>query len=583
MNGDDNDRTPAYPGGMKAVLSRMEERRAPFSHAPGEALPHADLDLAPLLSRRVTDPALDPAERAPFRSSYHRKRFGLRQEFTGAPEICFLNALLVAHLRKRAFPAQTPALFQRLWAEQGAFLIAHLDPRWLVSSVTTFGDHGLTATQRGVGLALTVLFGSMKLYESERLFSGVPPDRTFPLESRIKARLPLDMDAYALSSGGLDVNLLGRLWQEAAPDPVIAPLAHHLLDLLVHDDRALFSRLMAMRRRAEDLRKPAAAVNVAPVPCSGAQTDPLRWGLVSTVKAPLRQIARFAAHHIDLGATAVHLYLDDPGSAAAAFLSSHPRIHLTRCDDAYWRDTGKPRMEAHQLRQAFNATRTLRDFADSLDWLAHVDVDEMLLAQEDVAVALSQIAPEAAVARIVPAEVLASDTAADRPAHFKLSHKGANVARASLQEVYPTFGMHLPGGFLSHTAGKAFARTGIPDTRFGIHTLKYKGADATNRVSLRGVHLGHLHASSWEDFRSRLDFRRALGSYRPRSEPGPLGLSDILTYLDETEGPKGLRALFDEVAQDSPELRARLAARGMLLVHPLDLDAAVLRVFGALP
>ncbi len=590
MSSDTGARTPTYPGGIHAVLSQMEGRRDGFSFAPGEALPCLDTDLVPLLAKTVTEPARDPAENDKVRSSYHRKRFALRQEFTGASEICFLNGLLIAHLRKRDFPVHAPALFHRLWAEQGGFLCSTLNARWLVSSVTTFGDHGQTAAQRSVGLALTVLFGTMKLYETERLYSGLPPDRAFALDAKVKAKLPVEMDAYSITAGGLDVNMIGRLWQEAGTDPVIAPLAQHLLDRLIHDDRTLFRRLMIMRQRksrrdAAIPRKPVIQSNIAPVaadrPVLGASE--LRWGLVSTIRAPLLQIARFAAHHLEIGAEALHIHLDQSDPAAAAFLGRHPRLNVIQCDDAYWRASGKARMDAHQQRQAFNATRTLRSVSEDLDWLGHIDVDEFLLGAAPLATALAQISPDAAVARLTPTEVLASDTAADRPRHFKLTHKGAGVAKATLQYVYPTFGLHLYGGFLSHTIGKVFARTGIPGTRLGIHTLKYMGEDATNTATLPGVHLGHLHAPSWSFFREHFEFRRRRGSYRPRSENGRLDLSHIIAFLAESEGEPGLRALFDEVALDTPELRARLAAQGMLLTHPLDPDAAVLRVFGELP
>lgn len=55
-------------------------------------------------------------------------------------------------------------------------MFEHLDPRWLVSAITTFGDHGSTEVQRRVGQSMTVLFGAMKLYESERRYSGLGPE-----------------------------------------------------------------------------------------------------------------------------------------------------------------------------------------------------------------------------------------------------------------------------------------------------------------------------------------------------------------------------------------------------------------------
>ncbi len=582
-----SDRRPTWPGGIDAVLTQMEGRRDAITYAEGEAPPPADLDLAPLALQIVGNPEDDPAEDRPFRSSYHRKRFDLRRELQGQSELVFLNGLLIAHLRKREFPAHLPELFHRLWAEQGAHLLENLDQRWLVSSITTFGDHGLTATQRSVGLALTVLFGTMKLYESERLYSGQPADRPFALDRKAGGRLPLEMDAYSIVNGGLDVNMIGRLWMEAEADPVIRPLAHHLLDLLIHDDRTLFRRLMTMRNRkarktqaAEPSKRPG---NPAPVPAAAATLTPdtLRWGLVSTIRAPLPVSARFAAHHLALGADALHIYLDVPEPETAAFLARHPKIHVTSCDAAWWRDTGKERPEAHQLRQAHNATRTLRETGGSLDWLGHIDADEFLLPDRPISEILAGVSRGHALARVAPAEALAVNEG--WPQHFKRTHHHAGRKKAVLQEIYPTFGLHLYGGFLSHTSGKVFARTGIPETRLGIHTLKYRGEDASNRAKLEGIHLAHLHAPSWDHFRDHLAFRRTQGSYRARSERSEMGQANLIAFLAEEEGADGLRMLFDEVCADTPGLRARLAAHDMLLTRAFDPDAAVARVFGPLP
>ncbi len=575
-------RVPTYKGGITALLSQYEARRDAFGYAEGEGLPPLDTDLAALAGQIVTDPADDPAFQPPFRSSFHRKCAQLRTELAGESELCFLNALLISHLRKRTVPPHAPALFQRLWAEQGAHLLNRLNPRWLVSAVTTFGDHGVTVPQRATGLALTALFGTMKLYESERLYAGLAPDTPHPLGNKAQAALPLDMDAYALVGGGLDVNLIARLWQEAEGDAVIAPLAHHLLDMLIHDDRTVMRRLMTMRARKEreGARKRS---NIAPVPAQRLHlsANTLRWGLVSTVKAPLPAIARFAAWHLELGAAHLHLYLDAPDPSVAAFLNAHPRITAIPCNDAYWRATGKTRMDAHQLRQAHNATRSLRLLEDDLDWLGHLDVDEFLLTDAPIAGKLAALPPATAIARIPPAEALAREDGV--PQAFKLTHKQAGIKKSQLQEVYPTFGLHLYGGFLSHTSGKVLARTGIPDTRLGIHTLKHKGEDATNRMKPPGLYLAHLHAPSWEHFRAHLAFRQTKGSYRPRSDRPELGQAELLRFLVEEEGEDGLRAFFDEVCADTPELRRRLDTRGMLLTRKLDLDAAVARVFGALP
>ena len=109
----------------------------------------------------------------------------------------------------------------------------------------------------------------MKLYETERLYSGLRPEQPFAFGKKSARHLPMGMDAYALKGGGLNVNLLGKLWQQAHQDQVIAPLAQSLLEQLINDPGGVFRRLRMMRaERAE--RKTHPPTTPAPRACTGA-------------------------------------------------------------------------------------------------------------------------------------------------------------------------------------------------------------------------------------------------------------------------------------------------------------------------
>lgn len=574
---------PSYPGGFAAIVTQMEGRRDPLTYQDDEALPPPDVDFAPLkLSFVESDaPSVEGSK-----STYARKLRELSQEFAGQPALLLLHGMLVAHLRRRSAPDHTSALFQRLWAEESAWLIAHLDARWLVSAITTFGDHGATEVQRRLGQSLSLMFGMMKLYETERLYSGAAPDQPHEWARRKPKALALQMDAYALGGGGLDVNMLGRLWQDAEADPVIAPLARHLLDMLISDDRTVFRRLRLMRRQREKVQKDSgakpkrgldAAPRAIPVPASVVKTDPdtLRWGTVSLIKAPLREIARFAAHHLDLGAHRLYLHLDASQPEAEAFLSGHPRIELVTCDDAWWATQKKPRMKTHQLRQAWIATQTYHR-AD-LDWLAHIDVDEFILSPQKLQTHLAALPADIAALHLPPAELLAGSQSC-----FKLTPRQAGQDKAVLEDIYPNFGAYLRGGFISHLEGKLVARCGIPGLRFGLHALLQNGRPASNRTDVPGLYLGHAHAPDWDSFRAHLDFRLLEGSYR-KTDESTLHLQDIFALLQSENGEDGLRGFFAEVCEETETLTTALEARGMLLRAPLDLDVKVKRIFGSLP
>lgn len=230
-----------FSPGFRPERIEWDSRRDPLDGAD-TGLPPLDVDLAALAGQTVD--ALPP--KGP---GFASKKRQLAQELTGLSSLCLLNACLIATLRKRSWPDHAPALFNRLWREQGAHLLAQLDPRWKVSSLTTFSEHGETEAQRRLGLAGSMLFGMMKLSESERLFSGLAPSVAFRRGQRSPAPLPLEMDAFSLRNGGLHVNLLVPLWLEADADPIAGPLALDLLTMVAQADDTLFARLATMRRR----------------------------------------------------------------------------------------------------------------------------------------------------------------------------------------------------------------------------------------------------------------------------------------------------------------------------------------------
>jgi hypothetical protein len=233
-----------YPGAPDSLIGIWKQRRRRLKLAARDWFPPADLDLAPLLAARIPE-SIPPLEGP--QTLHAKKLHQMRLVLGGRPELAAVNAILIAHLRKQRFPAHAPALFRRIWVEAGPQLMPKLPGRWLISSVITFGDHGETEAQRRVGLSINLLFSLMKLYEFERLHSGIAPDTPFPLRRIRHRHLPLDMPHFNLGDGGLDINLLAQIWGEAERVPVVGPLACHLLQRLNADPGNLFRRIGMMR------------------------------------------------------------------------------------------------------------------------------------------------------------------------------------------------------------------------------------------------------------------------------------------------------------------------------------------------
>ncbi|WP_417205118.1 glycosyltransferase family 2 protein [Antarctobacter sp.] len=300
-----------------------------------------------------------------------------------------------------------------------------------------------------------------------------------------------------------------------------------------------------------------------------------RWGTVTTVKAPLEAIQRFAAWHLEQGAHRLYLYLDEDAPETLAALKAHPKIRVTQTDAAYWaKRNGRP--DKHQARQAANA-RHANNRKPEVDWLAHIDVDEFLLSDRPIADQLTALPAEALCARIRPVEALApgSGTAAGETA-FKGFHLDQAARQQAAQACFPNWGRHLSGGFLSHVAGKLFFRAGTKGLQIRIHNVVLNDVQNPGQTALPDIELGHFHADSWDHFLTSYQFRLARGSYRAELKPqvraeGAVSLHDLFQSIEEAGGEPALRRFYEEVCVADTALCDRLEAHGLLRRHRLRL------------
>ncbi len=311
----------------------------------------------------------------------------------------------------------------------------------------------------------------------------------------------------------------------------------------------------------------------------GALPGSPSWGVVATIKANAEDILAFAAYHLDLGARRLYLYLDADCPGAHAHLKAHPRVRVTTCDAAYWKRVNGRRPVKHQVRQTVNATHAYHRRTE-VDWLIHMDVDEFLWPQTTVSGPLGTLPPSVRSARIRPLEQLSGDGSA-----FKRAIPAGRNRAATSARLYPSYGHHLKGGFLSHVQGKVFVRSGAPDTELRIHSVFQGGTRDPDQVELREIDLCHCHAPSWERWVDAYHYRLEKGSYRadlspakPRSEGG-LTLHEVLGEIERSAGLDGLRAFYDEVCADTPDMRRRLEKEGLLQIRDLGLAARIRKHF----
>ncbi|MCT4553373.1 MAG: glycosyltransferase family 2 protein [Pelagimonas sp.] len=307
-----------------------------------------------------------------------------------------------------------------------------------------------------------------------------------------------------------------------------------------------------------------------------------RWGIISTIKAPLPQILDFAAWHLELGASALYLYLDADEPQALEVLNAHPKIKALHTDAAWWAKR-KGRPDKHQLRQCANArhanNRHVGKSPTTLDWLTHIDVDEYLLPAGDIGDTLAALPAGVRCARLRPVEALAKGGAeAAGETLFKAFHLDQAQRQRAATACFGDWGAVLSGGFLSHVAGKLFFRTGMKGLQVKIHNVIWEGVQNPGMVELPQIELGHFHADSWDHFITAYRFRHQRGSYRAELKSqvrggGAPNLHDLFTMIESEEGEAGLRRFFDQVCTATPDLVQRLSNEGLLRRHILPLPA----------
>ncbi|MFY0645721.1 glycosyltransferase family 2 protein [Sulfitobacter geojensis] len=300
------------------------------------------------------------------------------------------------------------------------------------------------------------------------------------------------------------------------------------------------------------------------------------WGISATILAPVRDILGFAAYHLEAGAHRIYIYLDDDNHAAFDALEAHPKIRPTLCDADWWK--GK-RPKKHQVRQTLNATHAYRRRAE-VDWLIHMDVDEFLVADRPIGDVLAALPANDKTARIRPMEQLAGDGTA-----FKAFVPNGPDRNRIVADLYPTYGTYIKGGFLSHLAGKCFVRSGLDGVRAQIHNAFQHDEMLKGPESTQGIDLAHCHATSWESWYAAFRYRLEKGSYRADLAPnrprdkGGLSMHELFAMIEADSGTAGLRAFFDEVCADTPALRDRLSAHGLLKRAKFDLNTTISKHF----
>ncbi len=306
------------------------------------------------------------------------------------------------------------------------------------------------------------------------------------------------------------------------------------------------------------------------------------WGIVTTVDEPSALLITFAAWHLALGASEIHMFIDRPNPQAEAVLARLPGVRLTTTDDTYWAGSrfGKcpPR---HTTRQMFNAGRVYRDCG--VDWLLHCDADEFVVDAGQMLDAL-EAAPESTVflnlgvRERVLRKGAGQDTIFDGV--FRCPRPGYEEWGP---EVYGRFAKFLQRGMSGHAVGKGIVRAGIKGLKMGIHFPDGYRDPVPGQIIRQPRQLYHFDGLTRLHFHLKLIRRLYLPPVKGNRNPHGINRGAQIRFAGNNKSnAREMVRLYEGTHMIDAEQFAQLDARHALETAPFD-PTEKLAQFGLVP
>lgn len=300
----------------------------------------------------------------------------------------------------------------------------------------------------------------------------------------------------------------------------------------------------------------------------------VRWDVVTTAREPAPLVAAFVAHHLALGASRIHLYLDAPDPEIEALLSPIREVRMTVADARFHRHAyGGRRSPRLNRRQRLNAQHAYRRSA--ADWLLHLDVDEFVI-DTDLAATLADLPPEIGWLRLRNGE--RAYLTGVRPVGLfdgvmLLPADNAGLPRWMRRGLFSRDGGLRPEGLLGHARGKSAVRCGQP-LSMGVHSPRIK-SDLREAVSDRVTlcHFDGLTPAHWQE--KLLRYARADGHATQVGAAGAPHRVLQLRAFDALGGDtQAARAMHERLRCLSDGQHRLRRARGLVQDIPIDPAAA---------
>ena len=235
---------------------------------------------------------------------------------------------------------------------------------------------------------------------------------------------------------------------------------------------------------------------------------------VSTVKDTLANVQRFVRGNLAGGVDHMVVFLDGPDPEVEAWLATQEHVTHLVADDAWWGGKRPADLNNRQRLHA-NIAKAVLTVVPGVDWLFHVDADE--ICQIDRA-AIDAVPPSYDAVRLAPLEAVSRKHWDGSPTWFK---KLLDEPDLKLLEVLGVIEKPANGHlFHGHVEGKTATRPRL-DRWLTIHRTVDEKRDEVPHFTAPGLTVLHYESYSGEDFVRKWSAMLAAGpeiSLRPVRE-----------------------------------------------------------------
>ena len=314
----------------------------------------------------------------------------------------------------------------------------------------------------------------------------------------------------------------------------------------------------------------------------------------TTIKAPVSQTTAFVGYHLHQGVDHMFVYFDAPKDPAIPRLRALDAVTCVECDRAHWKAHGVAPDAPVQAKQQANATDAFHRARDAgIEWLAHIDGDELLYADDGLRTMITQSPAQADVLIFQTKEAVPQGFHYERPFReislFKrdpASHLRRGLLSGSRRQVWRRLlvahawrlkrrvlqwiggdAPDLVAGFLlGHTSGKAATRTDVPVEHIGNHRPQVEPGHVPHKHAVPGAAVLHFDCMGYRHWYDKWAGRLCGTAHfdESRLRPGRQRIRDAFEAALEADSDRAPRTLYRRLYHLPPWRRQLLKSFGFV-------------------